>query len=86
MKIAYIFFLIFIKSLSDQMPWGITGHRTVGEVASQNISEKTSNSIKNLLEGESLAYISNYADEIKSDKKFDLINDIKFIIRGTMLI
>ena len=45
MKIAYIFFLIFIKSLSDQMPWGITGHRTVGEVASQNISKKTSNAM-----------------------------------------
>ena len=74
MKIAYIFFLIFFKPLSDQIPWGITGHRTVGEVASQNISEKTSNSIKNLLEGESLSYISNYADDIKSDKRYQVYN------------
>ena len=56
------------------MPWGITGHRTVGEVASRNISEKTSNSIKNLLEGESLSYISNYADDIKSDKRYQVYN------------
>ena len=72
MKTAYIFLLFFFKPLNNQITWGITGHRTVGEVASQNISEKTSNSIKNLLEGESLSYISNYADDIKSDKRYQV--------------
>jgi hypothetical protein len=51
--------------------WGQTGHRTVGEIASKHISKKTSTEIEKLLNGESLAYVSIYADEIRSNPDYN---------------
>ncbi|MGY6649336.1 S1/P1 nuclease [Wenyingzhuangia sp. IMCC45574] len=64
--------LICLMSLSAfaENDWGQTGHRTVGEIAKEHISKKTTKKIKALLKGESLAFVSTYADEIRSDKKF----------------
>jgi hypothetical protein len=66
-----IFPILFLsKPVVDYDIWGATGHRVIGEVASQHISKRTKKAIKKLLEGQSLAYISNYADDIKSDKRY----------------
>ena len=51
--------------------WGATGHRVIGEVANQHISKRTAKALNELLDGESLAYVSNFGDDIKSDKKFN---------------
>ena len=51
--------------------WGQTGHRTVGEVADEHLTKKARKNIETLLGGQGLAYVSTYADEIKSDKKYD---------------
>ena len=50
--------------------WGQTGHRVIGEVASQHLDGKTKRKIKQLLGGKSLALVATYADEIKSDERF----------------
>lgn len=47
--------------------WGKTGHRTVGEIASKHLTVQTAKTIHNLLDGQSLAFVSIHADEIKSD-------------------
>ena len=60
--------------MSNDISWGKTGHRVVGEVASKYISKNTRTSLDKILEGQSLAYISTYADEIKSDKKYSKYN------------
>ena len=66
-----IFPILFInKPIEIHYIWGATGHRVVGEVASKHISKRTKTAIKKLLGGQSLAYISNYADDIKSDKRY----------------
>jgi hypothetical protein len=49
---------------------GATGHRVIGEVAAQHISKKTAKVIDDLLEGASLAYVSVFADDIKSDDRY----------------
>lgn len=51
--------------------WGPTGHRTIGHIAENHLSKKAKNKIRELLNGESLAFVSTYADEIKSDRKYD---------------
>ncbi len=51
--------------------WGQTGHRVVGEVAANHLSEKAKAEIELLLNGMSLAVASTYADEIKSERSFD---------------
>ena len=48
--------------------WGQTGHRVIAQIAQEYISDNTSDSINQILNGKSLASISNYADDIKSDK------------------
>lgn len=50
--------------------WGKTGHRAVGEIASKYVSRKARKAIAELLDGNSLAEVSIYADEIRSDSKY----------------
>lgn len=51
-------------------PWSKTGHRVIGEVASAYLKGKTRRALADLLEGRSLAAVSNYADEIKADPRY----------------
>ncbi|MFC2149001.1 S1/P1 nuclease [Bacteroidota bacterium] len=50
--------------------WSKTGHRVVGEVAMGHLNRKTKREVSKLLNGQSLAAVSNYADIIKSDRDF----------------
>ncbi|MBT8288326.1 MAG: S1/P1 nuclease [Bacteroidia bacterium] len=50
--------------------WGPTGHRATAEIAESYLSRKAKKQIRKLLNGQSLAIISTYADEIKSDKQY----------------
>lgn len=71
-KIVLCCFLIVQVSVSKahDMEWSKTGHRTIGEVAQKHLSGKTKKALKKLLNGESLALVSTYADEIKADQSF----------------
>lgn len=82
MKYLLILSLIVLTSFSassNNMPsealeikndWGKTGHRAVGEIASKHLNRKARKAIKDILDGTSLAEVSIYADEIRSDKKY----------------
>jgi hypothetical protein len=50
--------------------WGQNGHRTTGKIAENHLNKRAKRKIDNLLNGQSLAFVSTYADEIKSDKAF----------------
>jgi fructose-1,6-bisphosphatase len=54
-----------LNSYADD--WGKTGHRTTGAIAEQYLTKKARKAISNLLNGESLALVSTFADDIKSD-------------------
>lgn len=51
--------------------WGQTGHRVVGQIAANHLTKKARKNIVKLLGTEGLAMISTFADDIKSDKKYD---------------
>ncbi|MDX1315298.1 MAG: S1/P1 nuclease [Eudoraea sp.] len=51
--------------------WGKTGHRVVGEVAQKYLTGKAKRKIRKLLKGQTLAEVSVYADDIKSDRAYD---------------
>lgn len=75
MTIKGFFLLLLLVSqnaFAGEIPmfWGKTGHRVVGEIAQHHLTKKAQNAIKKLLNGQSLAMVSTYADEIKSDKRF----------------
>lgn len=70
----YLLLLVFFVQLTNvkaSEDWGQNGHRVIGEVAEQNLSKKAKRKINRLLKGDGLAMISTYADEIKSDSKYD---------------
>ncbi len=67
--LTFLFVSTSIFSITDT--WGPTGHRVTGEIAEKYLSRKAKRKIKKLLEGQSLAFVSTYADEIKSDKKYN---------------
>ena len=50
--------------------WGKTGHRVTGEIAEQYLSKKAKSKIKKLLDGQGLAIVSTFGDDIKSDSRY----------------
>lgn len=67
---ALFVFFILLSPQSLKADWGKTGHRATGEIASQYLSKKAIKAIDKLLDGASLAMVSTYGDEIKSDPKY----------------
>lgn len=75
MKIKILIFipLLFMMSSSSEEAvfWGKNGHRATGKIAEKYLTKKTKKCIDELLKGQSLAFVSTYADEIKSDRKYN---------------
>ena len=71
------FQLSFSTSFSDD--WGQTGHRVIGEIATQYLNKKALKAVEKILHGSSLAYVSTYPDEIKSDKHFKAYSPYHYI-------
>jgi hypothetical protein len=65
-----LFLFVGYSTKATENEWGQTGHRTVGEIATKHLSKKTKRKIRKLLKGQSLAFVSTFADEIKSDRKY----------------
>lgn len=59
--------LIILSFSITANAWGPTGHRTVGKIAEKYLSKRKLRKIRKLLDGESLARVSNWPDKIKSD-------------------
>ncbi len=77
----FVFFL-FIgtqNSFAHKPTWGATGHRTIGEIAQEYLSKSVEKKINILLNGESLALVSTFGDDIKSDKRFKHLDPWHYI-------
>lgn len=57
-------------SFAGEGDWGRTGHRATGEVAEGYLSKEAQQKINEILDGQSLAFVSTYGDDIKSDPKY----------------
>ncbi|MFV9551268.1 S1/P1 nuclease [Algibacter sp. PT7-4] len=76
MKLFYIliitaFFILPLNSHATDDFWGATGHRVVGKIADGYLKGKAKREVKRLLKRKSLAFVSTFADEIKSDKRYN---------------
>ncbi|NHF61352.1 S1/P1 nuclease [Flavobacteriaceae bacterium TP-CH-4] len=69
-KIVFLLFFLSQIGFANDGVWSKTGHRTIGEIAQQHLSRKARKAIGKLLEGQSLASVSNFADEIKADSTY----------------
>jgi len=73
-----LFFLCgFIPALSHG--WGGNGHRIVGAIAASYLTQEARNAVTGLVGEESLAQVSTWADEIKSDESYDWAYRLHFI-------
>lgn len=52
------------------LSWGVIGHRAIGKIAENHLTSRARDSVKALLGTESLADVSTYADEIRSQDAF----------------
>jgi len=62
-----IFLLIPAPAKAD---WGKTGHRVIGQIAQDNLTETSLTAITELLDGETLATVSTWPDEMRSNPDF----------------
>lgn len=69
-KIIFLFLLLSNLAIANDNIWSKVGHRAVGEVAEEHLTRKAKRAIAKLLNGQSLASISNFADEIKADSTY----------------
>lgn len=70
-KLSILLLCIFTLTVYSNGPdWGSTGHRTVGKIADSYLSKRAKREISKLLGGESLALVSTYGDDIKSDNAY----------------
>ena len=72
--ISLLYLLLF-----SSMDWGQIGHRVVGEVAEQYLTVRAQKAIDDLLDGASLASVSTFADEIKSDPKYRSLSSWHYV-------
>ena len=72
-KIIYVIvaLIAFSFNANASKKWGQTGHRVVGKIADEYLTNKTKREIKKLLNNKSLAFVSTFGDEIKSDKRYN---------------
>jgi len=75
-KFTAIFALILITTQvnSDSLFWGQIGHRTVGHIADGMVSKKAQKQLRRVLGHETLAEVSTWMDEVKSDDAYDYAN------------
>lgn len=73
MKTFFLSFFLLVFSFTSgayNFDWGQNGHRATGQIAEDLLNPKAKKQIYKVLQGKSLAMVSTYADEIKSDPRF----------------
>lgn len=72
-KLILVLFALIV--LTDGFGWGATGHRATGLIAERYLNAKAKKRINQILGGESLAMISTWMDEIRSDSTYNYTTD-----------
>jgi hypothetical protein len=67
--------ILMLAFVGESFAWGPTGHRTVGWIADKHLNAKAKKKLKTLLGAHSLAYISTWMDEVRSDSTHEDMSD-----------
>ncbi|HEV7347100.1 S1/P1 nuclease [Telluribacter sp.] len=78
--------LLFPLFMSQAWAWGQTGHRVVGFVAQNHLKNNARKKVNTILNFNSLAEVSNWMDDIKSDTAYNHTHDWHWVTipEGTM--
>ena len=75
MKKRLIAMVFTCFSVAEVFGWGATGHRATGLIAEQYLNAKAKKRIALILEQESVAMVSTWMDEIRSDSTYNHLTD-----------
>lgn len=73
MKILLLFlisFLVATPTSEETRRWGQVGHRATGYIAAEHLTENAAEQVARVLNGNSLAEVSTWMDEVRSDPNF----------------
>ena len=73
MRKVIILLSIFISY--NVIAWGPIGHRAIGQIADNYLSKKAKKQVKSILGHESLAIVTVWMDDIRSDSTYDYTHD-----------
>lgn len=68
-KVLATFLLLTLTS--SAYAWGPMGHRVVAEIAQRHLTPAAQAKVAKLLDGQTLADLSNWPDELRSDPRFE---------------
>ncbi len=71
LTILSIFIFGFTSTANETLRWGQIGHRATGDIAEQYLTKKAAKEVKRVLGHESLAEVSTWMDEVRSDGAYD---------------
>jgi hypothetical protein len=66
----YLLIIITLLFTLVLTSWGPTGHEAIALIAENHLTPEAKQAVKNILGRETLADVSNYADEIRSDPEY----------------
>ncbi len=72
-RLSLLTLFVFVSSLA--FGWGATGHRAVAQLASKYLNKKAKRELKRILNGQSMAMVSTWMDEIYSDSTYKYTYD-----------
>ena len=75
MKLSLIGLVISMFFAREVVAWGATGHRATGYIAEQYLKPRVKKKLAQVLQGESLAMVSTWMDEIRSDSLYTFTED-----------
>lgn len=65
---ALLFVCLSLLCCGSVQAWGPSGHRIVGQIAEQHLTERAVAAVKEILGDQSLADVATWADEIREDR------------------
>jgi hypothetical protein len=75
LRVTILFFMVLLCGATTGMAWGPTGHRVTGWIAEKYVNKKTKKKLETILKGESLAMLSTWMDEVRSDSSYRHMDD-----------
>lgn len=70
-----VLFVCLVFTSSTALAWGPTGHRVTGWVAEKYLNKKARKKLESVLKGQSLAMLSTWMDEVRSDSNYRHMDD-----------
>ena len=77
--ILILMFAFMGKANAMDNDWGKTGHRIIGEIAERQLSDDVKDIVYDILDGESLAVVSTWPDEMRSNPEFDKFSNWHYV-------